>query len=227
MAASAPRSAPWSPPRWLAPVVVLIALAPGLWTVTALASDFLRNTRFLGADPIERLELTTGLWTIRFLVITLLVTPVRQLTGANWLQRYRRRMGLVAFTYATMHLLTYTVIDIQLHWPTLRDDFTKRSYIIVGMLAFLILLALALTSTAGWIRRLGKRWVVLHQGVYVAAVLGTVHFWMSVKADIREPLAYAIIFLVLLGYRAWHTQRTRSAHRDLSPSSAPNSPASG
>jgi methionine sulfoxide reductase heme-binding subunit len=222
----APRAAPWTPPRWLAPLVVLAALAPALWLSGALASDFLRNTRFLGADPIETLEHGSGIWALRFVVLTLAITPLRRLTGANWLARYRRRIGLVAFTYAALHLLTYVALDIQLYWPQLLEDFTKRPYIIVGMLAFTLLLALAVTSTAGWIKRLGKRWTQLHQLVYVAAVLGVVHFWMSVKLDITEPLVFAGLLVALLGYRAWHTRRSSSALRASSPSSTPSSSAS-
>ncbi len=204
-------------------VVVLAALAPGLWQCFALASDFLWGTRHLGADPIESLEHGTGIWAIRFLVVTLAITPLRRITGANWLQKYRRRFGLVAFTYAALHLVTYVGLDIQLHWPTLQGDFTRRPYIIVGGITFLLLLALALTSTAGWVRRLGRRWVQLHKAVYVAAVLAVVHFWMSQKADIREPLVFALVFVVLLGYRAWTTRRSPSAPRGSNASSSPSS----
>jgi sulfoxide reductase heme-binding subunit YedZ len=210
----------------VAPLVVVLALAPGLWQSVALASDFLWRTRYLGTDPIETLEHSTGIWAIRFLVVTLAITPLRRLTGANWLQPYRKRFGLVAFTYAAMHLVTYVGLDIQLHWPTLVGDFTKRSYIIVGGIAFLMLLVLAVTSTAGWVKRLGKRWVHLHQLVYVAAVLAVVHFWMSQKADIREPLVFALVFVVLLAYRAWTTRRSPSAPRGSNPSSSPSSAAS-
>ena len=130
------RGAPWTPPRWLAPVVITVAVLPAVWTVFALISDFFWNTRYLGADPIEYLELSTGEWALRFLAVTLLITPLRQLTRANWLQKYRRSFGLITFTYAAMHLATYAGLDIQFYWPTLRDDFTKRPYIIVGALAF-------------------------------------------------------------------------------------------
>jgi methionine sulfoxide reductase heme-binding subunit len=217
---------PWTPPRWLAPVVVVAALAPGLWQSFALASDFLWRTRYLGTDPIETLEHSTGIWAIRFLVVTLAITPLRRMTGANWLQPYRKRFGLVAFTYALLHVVTYVGLDIQLHWPTLLGDFTKRPYIIVGGVTFLILLSLAVTSTAGWVKRLGKRWVQLHKAVYIAAVLAVVHFWMSQKADIREPLVFALIFVALLAYRAWTTRRSLSALRASSPSSSPSSAAS-
>lgn len=221
------RGAPWTPPRWLAPVVITVAVLPAVWTVFALISDFFWNTRYLGADPIEYLELSTGEWALRFLAVTLLITPLRQLTRANWLQKYRRSFGLITFTYAAMHLATYAGLDIQFYWPTLRDDFTKRPYIIVGALAFLTLVALAVTSTTGWIKRLGKKWVVLHYGVYVAAILANIHFWMSVKADLREPILYSAIFVVLLGYRVWNTKRSRSAPQGSRPSSSVNSTALG
>jgi sulfoxide reductase heme-binding subunit YedZ len=220
------RAAQWTPPRWVAPVVVVAALAPGLWQSFALASDFLWGTRYLGSDPIETLEHSTGIWAIRFVMVTLAITPLRRLTGANWLQTYRRRFGLVAFTYAALHLVTYVGLDIQLHWPTLQGDFTKRPYIIVGGITFLMLFALAVTSTAGWVRRLGKRWVMLHKLVYVAAALAVVHFWMSQKADIREPLVFALLLVVLLAYRAWTTRRSLSAPQGSKPSSSPSSPAS-
>jgi sulfoxide reductase heme-binding subunit YedZ len=204
-------------------VVIVLALVPAAWTTFALISDFFWNTRYLGADPIETLELSTGEWALRFLALTLLITPLRRITGANWLQKYRRSFGLITFTYAAMHLSTYVGLDIQFYWDTLRDDFTKRPYIIVGMLAFLTLLALAVTSTKGWIKRLGKNWVRLHYGIYVAAILANIHFWMSVKADLREPIMYTAIFVVLLGYRVWHSLRSRSAPRGSSPSSTASS----
>lgn len=201
-------------------------MVPAALTVYALVSDFLWNTRWLGADPIEYLELTTGEWALRFLAATLFVTPVRQLTKANWLQRYRRSFGLIAFTYAAMHLATYVGVDIQFYWPTLKDDFTKRTYIIVGMLSFLVMLVLAVTSTRGTIKRMGKRWVRLHRWVYGAAILANIHFWMSVKADLFEPIVYSSVFVALLAYRVWHTMRSPSAPSGLKPSSSTSSAAS-
>jgi sulfoxide reductase heme-binding subunit YedZ len=214
---------PWAPPRWMPWVVVVIALLPAVWGLAAIASDYFRGTRMLGSDPIKALEHFFGNWILRFLVATLLITPVRRITGWNWLQKYRRRLGLVAFTYAVLHLLTYAVLDVELDWRIMLEDVAKRWYITIGMTAFVLMLTLAVTSTAGWVRRLGKRWVKLHRAVYAIVVLGTLHFWMSVKADFREPLVYAVIFASLLGYRAWHSLRSRSPRLDSSPSPPANS----
>jgi sulfoxide reductase heme-binding subunit YedZ len=160
-------------------------------------------------------------------VITLAITPIRRTSKWNWVQKYRRRFGLIAFTYASLHLLTYALIDVQIDWSVMIEDVTKRWYITIGMTAFLMMLALALTSTAGSIKRLGKKWVKLHQLVYVIAILGTIHFWMSVKKDIREPLTYALIFAALLGYRVWLSQRSRLQHPVSKPSPRTSSAHSG
>jgi sulfoxide reductase heme-binding subunit YedZ len=213
----------WHPPRWAWPVVLLISLAPAVWGTFAFLSDWKRGTVYLGAEPVKELEHFLGLWALRFLVVTLSITPVRRTSKWNWIQKYRRRFGLIAFTYALLHVLVYALIDVQIDWGVMIEDVTKRWYITIGMLAFLMMLSLALTSTAGWIKRLGKKWVQLHQLVYVIAILGTAHFWMSVKSDIREPLTYALIFAALLGYRAWHTQRSRSQRPVSSPSSRASS----
>jgi sulfoxide reductase heme-binding subunit YedZ len=204
--------------------VLALALLPALWGVGAILSDYFRGTRHLGSDPIKALEHFYGNWTLRFLVATLLVTPLRRTFGWNWLQPYRRRLGLVAFTYACLHLLTYAVLDMELTWHLLVEDLTERTYIIVGMSAFALLTLLALTSSAAAVRWLGRWWVWLHRLVYVAVVLGTVHFWMSVKRDIREPAIYAVVFSLLLAYRAWHSLRSRwlrpASKRSPSASSA-------
>jgi len=120
------------------------------------------------------------------------------------LARHRRTLGLLAFAYAVLHWLTYALLDVQLDWADLLKDLAKRPYIMIGMAALTLLVPLAATSTQGMIRRLGgRRWSLLHRLVYFVAILGVVHFWMSVKADIREPLVYAVIFALLLGYRLW------------------------
>lgn len=214
---------PWTPPRWLPWVVVPIALIPAVWGVVAFISDLRRGTLYMTAEPIKGLEHYYGDWILRFLVVTLLITPVRRVTGWNWLQKYRRRFGLIAFTYATLHLLVYVFLDNQLDWHYLFEDIAERWYITIGMTAYVLMLLLALTSTAGWVKRLGKRWVQLHRAIYVIVVLGTLHFWMSVKADIREPAMYALIFAALLGYRAWHSMRSRSLRPGSPPSPRTNS----
>ena len=156
----------------------------------------------LGANPIEVITHATGDWTIRFLLITLAITPIRKLTGRLWLIRYRRMFGLFAFFYATLHFLTYIWLDKFFDLHEMLHDIAKRKFITVGFTGFVLLIPLALTSTTGWIRRLGgKRWQALHRLIYFSAIAGVIHYWWLVKADIREPLKYAAILAVLLGYR--------------------------
>jgi sulfoxide reductase heme-binding subunit YedZ len=173
---------------------VLAALPAVVLAVDALRGD-------LTADPIEEITHRTGWWALTLLMVTLAVTPVRRLTGWNQLVQLRRMLGLYAFFYATLHLLTYVVLDLFFALDILLEDVMERPYITVGFAAFLMLLALAVTSTKGWIRRLGRRWQQLHRLVYVAALLGVVHFYWQVKADTREPLIYAGVFLALLAAR--------------------------
>lgn len=191
--------------------VIAVGLVPALWAVYGASSDLLFGTRHFGSNPIKAIEHFTGDWTLRFLALTLAVTPARRLTGINALARYRRTFGLLAFTYVSLHLLTYAGLDIALSWSDLVADVIKRPYITIGMAGFLLFLPLAVTSTRGWIRRLGRRWTVLHRAVYVIVILGTIHFWMSVKKDITDPLLFALIFALLLGWRAWMTWRRRSS----------------
>jgi methionine sulfoxide reductase heme-binding subunit len=155
----------------------------------------------LGADPIKTVTHATGLWTLRLLLATLAVTPLRRLFGWAQLAPYRRTLGLLAFTYCTLHLLTYALLDLWGAWDTLVEDIVKRPYITVGFAGFLMLVPLAITSTRGWIRRLGKRWVELHRLVYAAAVAGCLHFLWQVKKDVREPLIYAAILGALFAAR--------------------------
>lgn len=156
----------------------------------------------LGANPISTITLETGTWTLRFLVITLAVTPVRRLTGWNDIIRFRRMLGLFAFFYGSLHLLTYVWLDQFFDWHSIVKDVAKRPFITAGATAFLLMVPLAATSTAGMIRRLGGRaWRRLHRLVYVSAALGVLHYWWLVKADIRRPRAYAVVLAVLLGSR--------------------------
>jgi methionine sulfoxide reductase heme-binding subunit len=202
----------WAPPRWLRPALFVVSLIPAVWVVVALASDFFNGTRLLGSNPIKEAEHFTGRWVLRFLMVTLAVTPIRQTLGWNWLQRYRRMFGLFAFAYATLHLSIYFLLDLELVWGDLWADIVKRPYITIGMAAFLLLVPLAATSTAKMVKRLGgKRWARLHRAVYVVVVLGTIHFWMAVKRDITLPLVFALIFSVLLGYRLVKWRRRRAA----------------
>lgn len=166
----------------------------------------------LGADPVAEIEHRTGLWALRFLMIALAVTPLRQLTGQSGLLRFRRMLGLYAFFYATLHLSVYLGLDLRGYWTQIFEEIVKRPYITVGFAAWLLLVPLAITSTQGCMRRLGRRWGQLHKLVYAIGVLAVLHFWWLVKSDIREPLLYAAILAVLLGWRAWKAvSRRRTA----------------
>ena len=156
----------------------------------------------LGANPIEVITHATGDWTLRFLLITLAVTPIRKLTGRLWLIRYRRMFGLFAFFYGMLHFLTYIWLDKFFDLHEMLHDIGKRKFITVGFTGFVLLIPLAVTSTTGWIRRLGgRRWQALHRLIYLSAIAGVIHYWWLVKADIHLPLEYGVILAVLLGYR--------------------------
>lgn len=166
----------------------------------------------LTANPIEFITHTTGWWTLAFLLITLSVTPARRLLDMPWLLRLRRMLGLFAFFYASLHFLTWLVVDQFFDWDAIVKDIIKRPYITVGFSAFVLLLPLAATSTNAMVRRLGAaRWQALHRAVYVIAILGVVHFWWLVKKDVREPLAFAGVLAVLLGARLVFAWRKRVA----------------
>jgi sulfoxide reductase heme-binding subunit YedZ len=190
--------------RPLKPFVVAAALAPVVW----LALGAWRG--WLGANPIEAITRSTGVWTLRFMVITLAVTPLRWATGWNDLVRFRRMLGLVAFFYGTLHLLTYLWLDQFFDWGSIAKDVVKRPFITAGFSAYVLLVPLAITSTAGMIRRLGGRaWRRLHRLAYVAAALGVVHYWWLVKLDIRPPRNYGILLAALLAMRVWASLRRR------------------
>ena len=156
----------------------------------------------LGSNPVEAITHETGIWALRLLFITLAVTPLRRLTGAAWIVRYRRMLGLFAFFYAALHLLTYAVLDASLDPSYVLEDLSERRYILVGFAAFLLLVPLAATSTNGMIRRLGPlRWRRLHRLVYLAAPLAALHFFWLAKAALLEPLIYASLLALLLFLR--------------------------
>ncbi len=177
--------------------LVALALVPAAW----LGVSALRGT--LGANPVETLEHSTGEWTLRLLLATLAVTPLRRAFGWAWLAPYRRTLGLLAFGYCCLHLSIYALVDLWGAWDTLLEDVLERPYITAGFTGFLLLVPLAITSTRAWLRRLGRRWIVLHRLVYAAAVAGCLHFLWLVKADHREPLIYLAILALLLGARVW------------------------
>ena len=173
----------------------------------------------LGADPVAAIEHTLGLWALRLLLVTLAVTPLRQLLGQPLLLRFRRMLGLWTFAYASLHFSAWLVLDLRGWWALVPVEIAERPYITVGFAAWLLLLPLALTSTRGWMRRLGRNWGRLHRLVYAVAVLAVLHFWWVVKADVREPLLYAAILAALLGWRlAW--RRRRAATAPPAPASA-------
>jgi sulfoxide reductase heme-binding subunit YedZ len=167
----------------------------------------------LGANPVDVITRSTGRWTLTFLLITLAVTPLRKLSSSPWLVRFRRMLGLFAFFYGSLHLMTYIWLDKFFDVHAMLHDIAKRKFITAGMTAWSLLLPLALTSTAGWIRRLGgKRWQRLHRLIYFSATAGVIHFIWLVKADLRRPLTYGAILATLLAYRGanWLATRTRS-----------------
>ena len=165
-----------------------------------LLFDWYRGS--LGANPIEFFLRTTGVLTLVFVLITLSVTPLRKIFGWNALIKYRRMLGLYAFFYGVVHLVTYSIFDKSLDLRAIAGDVWQRPFIAVGMLAFAMLVPLAVTSTNGWVKRLGgKTWARLHKLSYVVAILGVVHFWMIVKSDVFYPALFGLVVAVLLGYR--------------------------
>ncbi len=184
----------------------------------------------LGANPIEEVIHRMGWWGLVFLVLTLAVTPIRKLTGWNRLIRVRRLLGLFAFFYLTLHFASYFGLDQFFALGYIAEDILERPFILVGFLGWLLLVPLAITSTRGWIRKLGKRWVKLHRLVYVSAGLGVLHYYWKVKADTREPLVFAAILAALLLFRAWNARSrlagaaARRAVRKDSRTAAPPSP---
>ncbi len=163
----------------------------------------------LGANPVEKLLHELGRWGLKFLLITLSVTPLRRWTGWNWLIGYRRMLGLFAFFYVVLHFVVYAVLDQGFDIGAIGEDILKRPYITLGMAGLLMLIPLAVTSTRGMMRRLGKRWQKLHRLVYVIAIAGVWHFYWQVKLDTLAPTIYALVLALLLGVRVYHKQMTR------------------
>ena len=191
--------------RALKVVVFVAALVPAGWLAYGL---FYSGN--LGANPAETLQLETGIWALRFLLLTLAITPIRRLSGWNRIISYRRFFGLFAFFYAVLHLATYVVLDRYFDWSGVWEDVAKRPFITAGMAAFALMTPLALTSTKGWIRRLGKRWTELHRLVYVSAIAAAVHYLWKVKVAIGSPVYYAAILAALLLFRVfWWLRRRR------------------
>jgi sulfoxide reductase heme-binding subunit YedZ len=200
--------------RVVKPAVFLACLGPLTWLIyNAFWGD-------LGANPIETITNTTGIWTLRLIAITIAITPVRWLTKWNPIINFRRMLGLFAFFYGSMHFTIYFVLDRSLMFDGLWEDIVKRPYITVGFTAFVLMIPLALTSTKGWIRRLGgQRWNMVHKLVYISAVLGVIHYWWKVKLDVTNPMIYAAIVAVLLGARIvrWLSRRQATTAARTAP----------
>ena len=179
------------------PLVFCASLLPLAWLCWLAWQDQ------LGANPVETLSHHTGDWSLRFLLLTLAVTPLRRLTGWNGLIRFRRMLGLFAFFYVCLHFGVYLIFDQFFDWAGIVEDVAKRPYITVGFAGWLLLIPLAVTSTNGMIKRLGRNWQRLHRLVYLVGALGVLHYLWLVKTDLTEPLLYGTILGVLLGYRLW------------------------
>jgi len=189
------------------PLLFAAALVPAGMLVRAF------YTGDLGINPAETIQLETGRWTFRFLLLTLSVTPLRRITGWNIVIQYRRMLGLFAFFYGTLHFASYWSFDLNFAFGGMAKDIAKRPFITMGFAAWLMMLALALTSTRGWIRRLGRNWTVLHRLIYAAAICAAVHFAWKQKVFAGDPVLYAIAVAALLTFRLvwWARARTRRA----------------
>jgi len=191
-------------------------VAAALVPLALLAAAALRGG--LGANPIETIEHRTGDWTLRFLLAALAVTPLRRLSGWNGVIRFRRTVGLIAYGYACIHFLAYVGLDEGLDLPSIADDILKRPYVTVGFTALCLLTPLALTSTAGSIRRLGgKRWNALHRLIYVAGAAAILHYLWQVKGEQMTPIYYAVALLGLLAARLWTARSMRAPAPEPSP----------
>ena len=204
--------------KWTKAVLFLVCLGP----LAAIIWPFLRG--YTLANPLEFIQHATGDWTLRFLVITLTVTPLRQLLLVPELIRFRRMLGLFAFFYGCLHFTTYLVFDKVFDLHEIWKDVYKRPFITVGFLAFTLLIPLAITSTADWIRRLGgRRWRILHRAIYISAVCGVIHYYWLVKSAVIRPIFYGVLVTLLLAWRVgdWVVRRRRSALAAAVPQHAP------
>ena len=193
------------------PLVFALCLVPGLLVL----GDTYEITGSLGANPVEEIQDRLGNWGLRFIMIALAVTPLRRITGRPELLRFRRMLGLFAFFYTLAHFLAWLILDQGIYWSAIVEDIADRPFITIGFLALLILTAMAMTSTNGMRRRLGRRWQQIHYGAYAAGILGVWHYWWQVKKDFRDPLIYAVILAVLLGLRAWYYYRRSARTRTV------------
>jgi sulfoxide reductase heme-binding subunit YedZ len=203
--------------RWTKPIVFVLCLIP----LGAIAWPFFHGGTI--PDPAAFIQHATGDWILRFLVITLTITPLRKILALPELIRFRRMLGLFAFSYACLHFLTYIGFDKVFDLSEIWKDVAKRPYITVGFTAFVLLIPLAITSTAGWIRRLGgRRWQMLHRLIYISAICGVVHYYWLVKSAVIRPLAYGTIVAILLAWRIadWFVKRQQTLPRPATPQHA-------
>ena len=207
------------PNRWwiLKPLVFLACLAPLAWISWAIWLTYQGLDGGLSANPIKDVTEFTGIWTLRFLMIVLAITPLRRITGISSLIRFRRMIGLFTFFQGFVHLMTYIWLDQFFMWGEILKDIYKRPFILSGMTGFLLMAPLALTSTRKWIARLGgSRWQWLHRLIYLSGIAGVIHYYFFVKSDIQDPLAYGLLLTILFGLRAWHVVRQRGLkHAEL------------
>ena len=193
--------------KWTKVVVFLACLAPlGMLVWRGLHND-------LTANAVEFVEHQTGDWTIRFLIFTLAITPLRKILKLPQLIRFRRMLGLFAFFYGCLHFATWIALDRYFNWAEMLKDVAKRPFVTAGFVGFVLMIPLAITSTAGWIRRLGgKRWQMLHRAIYLSAIAGVIHYYWQVKSDVRKPLQYAFVVGLLLAWRigAWIYNRRQA-----------------
>jgi sulfoxide reductase heme-binding subunit YedZ len=218
--------------KWLKVPVFLVCLIPGaiiIWDYLHLSGllvwGALQDALSTNANPVEYITHNSGDWTIRFLIITLAITPLRKLLKMPALIRYRRMMGLFAFFYVCIHFTTYIYLYANFNLHDMLADVAKRKYITVGFTAFVLMIPLAITSTAGWIRRMGgKNWILLHRLIYFSAVLGVIHYAWLVKSDERKPIQYGVLVGLLLLYRlvVWFIgKKKKAAGRVAAPAARP------
>ncbi len=178
--------------KYSKPLLFVLCLIPFIFLITGIF------TSSLGANPIEEITHHTGEWTLRFLILTLAVTPLAKLINNSGLVRYRRMLGLYSFFYASLHFLTYLILDQFFDWELIIEDIVERPYITVGFTGFVLLIPLAITSTGNMMRKLGKRWKKLHRLIYIIGIAGILHYLWLVKADILEPVIYGVIYICLM-----------------------------
>lgn len=202
-------------PRGFGVLLVIGLCIPAALAIAGTLSDILAGTRYFGSNPVKEVEHFLGRWTLRLIFATLTITPLRSITGWNWLAKHRRTIGLFAFGYVTLHWIAYAFLDVQLDLAELTKDLLKRPYIYLGMIALLLMLPMAITSTKAMIKRLGRNWARLHKAIYVIAILGVIHYGMAVKKDLTYPLNYAAVLTLLYGWRAMRWAQKRAGRQSV------------